>query len=139
MNSNEDNKALVRACFENASAGRLGALKEIVAADYIVHPEDVRGPDGLHEMVGGYREALSGLRVAIDQQLTEGDYVATRYRIQGTHDGDLMGTPATGNEVEFSGITISRCDGGRITEEWELVDTMGLLAQIGALPQPAAS
>ena len=139
MNSSEDNKALVRALFENASAGRFEALEEIVAADYIVRPENVRGPDGLREMVEGYREALSGLRVTIDQQFTQGDYVATRYRIQGTHDGELMGTPATGNDVEFSGITISRCEAGRITEEWELVDTMGLLAQISALPQPAAS
>ena len=50
-----------------------------------------------------------------------------------------MGTPATGKGVEFSGIRISRCEGGRITEQWELVDTMGLLAQIGAVPEPAAS
>ncbi|MGI9556612.1 MAG: ester cyclase [Solirubrobacterales bacterium] len=139
MNNGEDNEALVRALFENASAGRFEALQEIVADDYIVRPENVRGPDGLREMIEGYREALSDLRVAIDQQFTQGDFVATRYRIQGTHDGELMGTPATGKAVEFSGITISRCEGGRITEEWELVDTMGLLTQIGALPQPAAS
>jgi predicted ester cyclase len=139
MMSAEDKEALVRACFENAAAGHFEALRGIVAADYVVHPAGARGPDGLREMVDGYRAALSDLRVTIDQQFTDGDHVATRYRIQGIHDGELMGAPATGNEVEFTGITISRGVGGRIVEEWELVDTVGLLTQVGALPEPAAS
>jgi len=137
MSSSEDNKAAVRACFENASQGNFDALDEIVAPDYVVHPEEVHGPDGLREMVEGYRNALSGLRVTIDQQFTEGDYVATRYTISGTHDGELMGAPPTGKDVAFTGITISRCEGGRIVEEWELTDAVGLLGQIGALPEMA--
>ena len=64
-------------------------------------------------MVQGYRDALSGLKVTIDQQFTDGDYVATRYTITGTHDGDLMGTPPSGKDVAFTGITISRCRHGR--------------------------
>jgi predicted ester cyclase len=72
--------------------------------------------------------------VRIDQQFTEGDYVATRFTISGTHEGDLMGTPATGRNVEFTGITISRCENGRIAEEWEISDTVSLLGQVGALP-----
>ena len=139
MSSSEDNKAAVRACFENASQGNFDALHEIVMPDYVVHPEEVRGADGLAEMVQAYRSALSGLRVTIDQQFTDGDYVATRYTISGTHDGDLMGTPPTGKDVAFTGITISRCEGGRIAEEWELTDTVGLLGQIGALPAMASS
>ena len=139
MSSSEDNKAAVRACFENASQGNFGALGEIVAPDYVLHPEDVRGADGLKEMVEGYRNALSGLRVTVDQQFSEGDYVATRFTIRGTHDGELMGTPPTGRDVAFTGITISRCEGGRIAEEWEITDTVGLLGQIGALPEVARS
>jgi predicted ester cyclase len=139
MGSSEENKASVRACFENASQGNFDALHEIVAPDYVVHPEEVRGPDGLREMVEGYRNALSGLRVTIDQQFTEGDYVATRFTIRGRHDGDLMGTPPTGKDVTFTGVTISRCEGGRIAEEWEITDTVGLLGQIGALPEMAQS
>ncbi len=63
--------------------------------------------------------------------------MATRYTIRGTHDGDLMGTPPTGRDVAFIGLTVSRCRDGRIVEEWELVDTVGLLRQIGALPEMA--
>jgi predicted ester cyclase len=136
MSTNESNEALVRACFENASQGNFDALDDIVAEDYVLHPEEV-GPDGLKEMVAGYRSALSGLRVNVEQQFTAGDYVATRFTITGRHDGDLMGTPPTGTGVRFSGITISRCENGRIVEEWELVDTMSLLGQVGALPAMA--
>jgi predicted ester cyclase len=139
MSTSEDNKAAVRACFENASQGNFDALDEIVAPDYVLHPEEAQGRDGLQEMVEGYRSALSGLRVTIDQQFTEGDYVATRFTIRGTHDGDLMGTPPTGKDVAFTGITISRCEGGRIAEEWEITDMVGLLGQIGALPEMAQS
>ena len=139
MSSSEENKAAVRACFEKASQGNFDALHEIVAPDYVVHPEEAHGPDGLREMVEGYRSALSGLRVTIEQQFTEGDYVATRYTISGTHDGELMGTPPTGKDVAFTGITISRCEGGRILEEWEITDAVGLLGQIGALPEMAQS
>jgi predicted ester cyclase len=136
--TSEENKAVVRACFENASQGNFAAFDEILAPDYVLHPDEVRGAEGLKEMVEGYRSALSGLRVTIDQQFTDGDYVATRYTITGTHDGDLMGTPPTGKDVAFTGVTISRCEGGRISEEWELTDTVGLLGQIGALPVATA-
>ncbi|MDQ3720632.1 MAG: ester cyclase [Actinomycetota bacterium] len=139
MSSSEENRAAVRACFENASQGNFDALDEVVAPDYVLHPEEVRGVDGLKEMVEGYRNALSGLRVTIDQQLTEGDYVATRFTIRGTHDGDLMGTPPTGKDVAFTGIAISRCQDGRIVEEWEITDTLGLLGQVDGLPQTAQS
>ena len=139
MSNQESNKATVRACFENASQGNFDAVEEIVAPDYELHPEEVQGPDGLREMVEAYRSALSGLRVTVDQQFTEGDYVATRFTITGTHDGDLMGTPPTGRDVSFTMLTISRCRDGRIEEEWEIADVMSLLAQIGQLPEPSAA
>ena len=134
MGNDDQNKAAVRACFENASRGYFDALDDILTTDYILHPEEVRGARGLEEMVQGYRDALSGLRVTINQQFSDGDYVTTRYTITGTHDGDLMGAPPSGKDVSFTGITISRCEGGRIAEEWELTDVAGLLGQIGALP-----
>lgn len=137
MDSGERNKAAVRACFENASQGNFDALDDIVTGDYVLHPEEIHGADGLKTMAQRYREALGGLRVTVDQQFTEGDYVATRYTITGTHDGDLMGAPPSGKRVAFTGITISRCESGRVAEEWEITDLAGLLGQIGALPAMA--
>jgi len=137
MSDSEQNKAAVRSCFEEASRGNFDALGSIVSADYVAHPEEVRGPEGLAEMVQGYRDAIAGLTVTIDQQFTEGDYVATRFTIRGRHEGELMGAAPTGRDVEFTGLTVSRCRDGRIEEEWELVDTMSLLQQVGALPEVA--
>ena len=137
MSDSEQNKAVVRDCFEEASRGNFGALDSIVSPDYVLHPEGVRGSAGLAEMVQGYREAIGGLTVRIDQQFTEGDYVATRFTVRGRHEGELMGTAPTGRDVEFTGLTVSRCRDGRIEEEWELVDTVGLLHQVGALPEAA--
>ena len=137
MSNDEQNKTAVRNCLENASRGNFDVLPEILTDDYLLHPEEIRGADGLAEMVAGYRAALSGLTVTIEHQFTEGDYVATRATLRGRHDGDLMGTAPTGRDVEFSMLTISRCEGGRIAEEWELADTVSLLAQVGALPEPA--
>jgi steroid delta-isomerase-like uncharacterized protein len=137
MSSSEANKAAVRDCFENASKGNFEALPAIVTEDYVVHPEEVRGADGLAEMVKGYRSALAGLSVTVEHQFTEGDWVGTRCTIRGRHDGELMGVPPTGRAVEFTSLTISRCRDGRIAEEWELIDTVGVMRQIGALPELA--
>ena len=137
MSTNDTNKAAVRACFENAARGNFGALHEVVSEGFVLHPDDVRGVDGLTQMVEGYRSALADLRVTIEHQFTEGDYVATRSRISGRHEGDLMGAPPSGRDVEFTCLTISRCRDGKIEEEWEIADTIGLLRQVGALPEMA--
>jgi predicted ester cyclase len=139
MSASEANKTAVRDCFEKASQGDFDALHSIVTSDYVVHPEEVRGPDGLAAMVQGYRDALAGLNVTIEHQFTEGDWVATRSTVRGRHEGELMGAPPTGREVEFTNLTISRCRDGKIEEEWELADVVGLLRQIGALPELAGA
>jgi predicted ester cyclase len=128
--------AAVRRAFETASRGDFGALHEILSPDYVLHPEEVRGVDGLSQMVEGYRRSLAGLRVDIEHQFAAGDYVATRSTVSGRHEGELMGVQPTGREVAFTCLTISRCR-GRIEEEWELADVVSLLRQIGALPQMA--
>jgi predicted ester cyclase len=129
MSTHEQNKAVVRDCFAQASAGNFDALPGLVTENYVLHPEGARGADGLAEMVQGYREGIPDINVTIEHQFTEGDYVATRCTFRGRH--------VTGHDVEFAGLTVSRCRDGRIEEEWEIVDVMSLLAQIGQLPQPS--
>ena len=81
-----------------------------------------------------YGNAIGGLRVTIEHQFTEGDFVATRFTARGTHDGEIMGVPPTGREIAFTGIAISRVREGKIVEEWEVSDVLGLPRQIGGLP-----
>jgi predicted ester cyclase len=139
MSSSEVNKAAVRDCFHTASRGEYDALRDIVSPAYVLHPEEAQGPEGLARMIEGYRSALADLRVSIEHQFTEGDWVATRSTVRGRHAGELMGAPPTGRDVSFSVLTISRCRDGRIEEEWELADTMALLQQVGALPALAGA
>ena len=129
MSTQENNKAVVRDCFAQASAGNFAALPGLLSDDYVLHPEGIRGADGLAEMVQGHRASIPDLNVTIDHQFTEGDYVATRFTIRGRH--------VSNNDVEVTGLTVSRCRDGKIEEEWELLDVMSLLAQIGQLPEPS--
>ena len=139
MSNGEDNTKAVRTCLEEASKGNFEVLPEVLSPDYLLHPEGIRGAAGLAEMVQGYRDALADLTVTIDHQFTEGDYVATRSTISGRHEGELMGTAPTGRDVSFTMLTISRCENGRIAEEWEIADTVSLLQQVGALPEAATA
>ena len=134
-----NNEDVVRTCLPEASRGNYDVFETILTPSYIVHPEEARGAAGLQEMVDGYRAALGDLRVDIEQQFSAGDRVATVSTVRGIHAGELMGTAPTGREVAFVMITISRFEDGRIAEEWEIADTVSLLAQIGALPQPTHS
>jgi predicted ester cyclase len=131
MSSSEDRMKTVRDCFAEATAGNWAALPGIVTDDYVCHPEEVRGPEGLAELIAGYRAAIAGLNVTIDHQFADGDFVATRGTVRGRHAGELMGVAATGRDVAFTTLTISRFRDGRIAEEWELVDVPSLLAQLG--------
>lgn len=141
----DQNRAVVTRMFEEVmSGGNFDTVDELFTADYHdndpASEEDVRGPSGVREEVGMYRAGLPDLRFTIEDQLADGDQVATRFTCTGTHDGDLMGIPATGNAVALSGIVIHRVNGGKIEEGYWNWDTLGLLQQIGALPaeQPTA-
>jgi steroid delta-isomerase-like uncharacterized protein len=132
----EENKALVRRAWEGVSAGNLDVFDEVYAADCIIHEpdEDVRGIEGLKQFVSTFLEAFPDLRITVEDEIAEGDKVVTRWRVQGTHQGELRGIAPTGNRVNVSGITIHRIEGDKIVEEWESPDYLGMLQQIGAIP-----
>ena len=131
MSTQELNKAVVRDCFTQAGAGNFDVLPGLVAEDYVLHPEGIRGAGALAEMVQGYRSQIPDLSVTVEHQFAEGDYVASRFTIRGRH--------VTDHAVEFTVLTISRCRDGKIEEEWELADVMSLLGQIGQLPEPSTA
>jgi predicted ester cyclase len=89
------------------------------------------------EFVSSYRAAYSDARITIDDQIAERDMVATRWTGRGTHDGDLMGIAPTGKQVTVSGLTLSRLSNGKVVEEWTNWDTLGMLQQLGAVPELA--
>ena len=135
----EENKALVRRFLEEAfNKGNLGVVDEICASDYVLHdpasPEEIRGPEGIKGFVQMYRSAFPDSHITLEDLIAEGDKVVSRWTARGTHQGELFGIPPSGNQVEVSGITISRFEGGKFVEDWSNSDTLGLMQQIGAVP-----
>ncbi|HEU0304895.1 MAG TPA: ester cyclase [Gaiellaceae bacterium] len=118
-------------------------IDELVSADYVgydpAEPEPVRGIAGLKEQLEKYQAAFEGAHVTIDEQFAEGDIVATRWTGQGTHTGEIAGVAPTGKEVTVTGITISRVADGKVVEERQVWDTLGMLVQLGAVPAPTAA
>jgi steroid delta-isomerase-like uncharacterized protein len=138
----EENKVLTRRSWVIVSEGDLDtledALAEVYAEDIVVHEpdEDVRGVEGLKQFVTMIRSAIPDLHITLEDDIAEGDKVVSRWSAQGTHQGELMGIAPTGNQVIITGITIHRIEEGKIVEEWENWDALGLMQQIGAIPSP---
>ena len=140
--SEEANKALMRRMVEEIlNSGNLEAADEIFAPDYVLHdpasPEEVRGPEGFKRFVGMFHAAFPDLHLTIEDQIAEGDSkMVTRYRVSGTHRGDLMGLPPSGKRVTFVGVGVTRTSDGKFVETWEHYDALGLMQQLGVVPLP---
>ena len=139
----ETSELIVRRVLEEPWAGDFGAIDRFVAPDYVGNdpsePEPIRGPDGLKAFVERYRSAFAGARLTVDDQVAEGDKVASRWTARGTHTGEIAGIGPTGKDVTVSGHTSSRLAGGRIVEQWTTWDTLGMLIQLGVVPSSAAT
>ncbi len=132
----EQNKAIVRA-FQDAVNRR-----DFDAAQALLDP-DMKAlglgpaPIGLREFRGFGEMFMSAFPdgSSIDEEtIAEGDTVVSRFTFSGTHLGDLMGIPATGKHVTFSGVHISRLANGKIVERYVSQDQLGLLQQLGVIP-----
>jgi steroid delta-isomerase-like uncharacterized protein len=134
----EANKALVRRGIEEAvNKGNFSVVDEILSTDYVYRESTVgekRGRAGFRELITMYRNAFPDVKLTIDEQLAEGDKVVTRWNATGTHRGELFGTAPTGKQVRVQGIIVSRIANGKVVEETEVYDALGMLGQLGAVP-----
>jgi predicted ester cyclase len=71
--------------------------------------------------------------------LAEGDKVVVRYTVEGTQQGELLGVLPTGKHFRISGICIYRLAEGKIAEQWEQMDMLGLMQQLGVIPAPGSA
>ena len=117
--------------------GHFDLVDELLHENYVEHPEDVPGRQAWKDRIAMFRRAFPDLSVTIDEMVVDGDRVATRTTIRGTHKEDLMGIPATGRAVEVIGVDITHLCDGQAVERWGGIDMFGLLHQLGAIPSPA--
>lgn len=130
---------IVRTFNEDVFNGRdYDHIAEIQSEDYVqhgpMHGMEFEGIPQSLETMQLFHGAFSDLTAEEQFSFSNGDYVCTRYIWSGTHDGDLMGIPATGIEVELEGTVINRVEDGKIVETWTTGDFLGLFQQLGVVP-----
>jgi predicted ester cyclase len=139
--SPEANKALVQRYLEMYQTGDATIADDIIAADFVDHghPTLPPGPQGVKQMVARMHSGLSDAVTASEPLLAEGDTVAFRYAISGTHSGHLGSLPPTNRRVTITGADFFRVANGKLVELWSYQDTLGMLLQLGyILTSPAA-
>ncbi len=117
------------------SAGRF-VWEDVV--EQVPLPGQGPGLEGLKDILRGMRSAFPDLNFAIKEQVAEGDKVVSRFEWTGTHQQEFLGVPATGRQVRVWGIVIDRLVEGRIKDTRIIMDTLGLMTQLGAFPSPPA-
>ena len=130
--SAEENKALVR-----REQGELwNHTGNLDAAEELFVPGQA---EAAKQEAADFRRGFPDVVSTIADLIAEGNKVAARWRSRATHQGDYMGIAPTGKEVKFTGISFYRIEAGRIAESWNEEDELGLMRQIGAIPEPGQS
>lgn len=144
MTTLEANKALVRRLYSTLMAqGDTAAATELLAANYHDHAIPGIGEGGPQELVGAVlavRAAFPDITPALSEMVAEGDLVAVRVQAQGRHTGAPFppDIPASGQAITWKEMHTFRCADGQIAEHWGVFDLLGILQQLGAIPQPGA-
>ena len=133
--ANENVAALERAV-EQMNAGNLDGYMDLYADNLTLHgyPPGVEGKAGAHAFYTQFRKAIADFELTADETVSQGDTVAARFTIRGTHADEFMGAPASGNRLELHGQSFFRFEHGRVAERWQSMDSLDLLGQMGALP-----
>lgn len=143
MSTTEANKALMRRFYDEFwCKGNADAADEIIAADLRhdqLPPDWPSGRDGFKQVVRLWRRGFPDMHEEVELMIAEGDRVAGRFRLTGTHRGEFYGLAPTGRRVDIHGIDLVRIAGGRIVEWAYQEDTLALFCQLGAWPADMAA
>jgi len=135
----DDLKAIVQRYYaEVILKGNFAVLEEVVAKEIVAHGPgflDIKGHATFLQSVQSFRTAFPDVQGTLEDVLAEGDRVVVRWTEQGTHQGEYAGIAATGKAMQWTGISIYRLAEGKVIEMWVQMDHLGLLRQLGAVPQ----
>jgi predicted ester cyclase len=136
----EENKAIARRVIEEVhNQGNFAVWDSLIAPSYVNHnlPPGQSARER-QQMITMYRAALPGQLTTIDDLIAEGDEVVVRWTQHAVHAGPLPtpfgNIPPTGKQITVTGMIIFRIVDGKITDEWENWDTLGMLQQLGVVP-----
>jgi steroid delta-isomerase-like uncharacterized protein len=122
---------------EYQSGGDVAVADELLAHDFVNHsalPGMPSDREGVKAFFAIFRHAFPDLHAVVHDMLVDGDKVVTRKTFHGIHHGEFMGIPPTGKTIAVDVIDIVRVRGGKFVEHWNVVDQLGMLQQLGAIP-----
>lgn len=138
--SQQNTELLNRYFAEAWNQGNLDLLDELVAPHFVNHnpifPGLPPGPASLKPNFVALRSAFPDIHFTIEDQVCEAGKVVTRWTCRGTHRGNWRNIAPTGRPVQIAGIQTNRISRGQITEQWLVVDQLGMLQQMGVIPTP---
>jgi len=138
----ETNSAIVARFIEQAiNQGNIESCNDFCHEDVVEQvpfPGQGPGVEGIKDVIRGMRGAFPDMHWTIEEQVAEGEKVVTRFEWTGTHQGEFLGVPATGRPVRVWGVVIDRLEGGKIKETRIIMDSLGMMMQLGVVPGPGA-
>ena len=133
----EENKKLIRRYIEEViNTGNVTEIEKFISPNYTEIHEGNRhviGIQGAKDHINGVRQTYPDLTLSVDQQIAEGDWVATCITARGTHLGSWLGIKPTGKQVSFTGVNIEKVENGKITEHGGAANLLLELLEIGAI------
>jgi predicted ester cyclase len=135
----EENKRIARQFPEDvATGGDIDRIEELCTPDVVDRSPlgEVHGQEELKHHLKSIRAAFSGHSATVEDAVAEGDTVAMRVTLRGTHDGEFMGIEPTGNDFAVTNMVFTRIEDGRIAERWVNPDMYGLMQQLDAVDAP---
>jgi steroid delta-isomerase-like uncharacterized protein len=137
----DENKELVREMLEVMfNQGDVDGADEFMAPDFIEHeelpPGVPGGREGVKFLIGMMHAAFPDFKASIKDLIAEDDRIVIRMTWTGTHEGEFMGIPPTGNRISIGVYDILRIIDGMVVEHWGLMDNMAMMQQLGVMPAP---
>jgi steroid delta-isomerase-like uncharacterized protein len=134
----ETNKLVMNRFLEFINTASEKLAQELISPSAVFHvpgrTEPMRGPAGYLAIIGMMRGGFPDIQWTLEEMVAEGDKVAARFTMRGTHRGTFFGVPPTGKTISVQAMNIYRLSGGQFVEEHGQPDMLGLLQQIGAVP-----
>ena len=126
---------------EAINGGNFDVVDELAHPNYVYRNpnEELRGAEAVKGLFAAYRTGFPDFHVQVDQRVAQGDRMIQAFTLTGTHRGEFMGIPATGKAIKVHGFVMSHFADGKIVEEWEVIDQLAFLEQLGVVELPAAS
>lgn len=142
--STDQNKSIARRIVDEGwTKHNPSVLDTLFSNDAILHdPQNktiAKGSQGAKSTLATYLKAFPDLKISIEREIAEGDYVVQHLIATGKNTGEFNGMPATGKTTSVTGVMTSKFKDGKVVEAWSLFDSLGLLQQLGVVPAAQAT